>query len=212
MGDATLNFDDEARKLFRKLGIDPSVRTSLYAPLDVIWKSEGSSAAIYVGNQTAARDAQLLKNHGITHIVNCTDNMPQYHEHDPAFTYSRFNISFWPSRATDAQLLEFVHTCFDFVDAALKTGGSVLVHCLAGAHRAGTTGCLLLMYKGGIGVRESIWAAKAARPIIDPIGRLPELLRRYESARAAQAQPTTATAAAPSDAQGVGTAVSSSVC
>ena len=30
----------------------------------------------------------------------------------------------------------------------------MLVHCLAGAHRAGTTGCLLLMHKSGLGAEQ----------------------------------------------------------
>ena len=35
---------------------------------------------------------------GVTHVVNCTDNMPQFHEKDtkePKITYLRFPTSFW---------------------------------------------------------------------------------------------------------------------
>ena len=46
----------------------------------------------------------------------------------------------------------------------------MLVHCLAGAHRAGTTGCMLLMYKAGMPPGEAIKSAKKLRPVIDPIG------------------------------------------
>lgn len=35
---------------------------------------------------------------------------------------------------------------FDFIDNAIANGGSVLIHCLAGAHRAGTTGCACLVH------------------------------------------------------------------
>ena len=35
--------------------------------------------------------------------------------------------------------------------AAWRGGGTnVIVHCLAGAHRAGTTGCILLMHFAGL--------------------------------------------------------------
>ena len=35
---------------------------------------------------------------------------------------------------------------FDFVDSKLGAGESVLIHCLAGAHRAGTAGTACLMH------------------------------------------------------------------
>ena len=118
--------------------------------------------------------------------------------------------------------MAFVQQLFDFVEGALAAGSSVLIHCLAGAHRAGTTGCLLLMHKTGLGadqVRTSrclrhfgtlhmtamlgphdlpttsltyfvTWRAdqatrmaQAARPVINPIGGLPKLLRTFETDR-----------------------------
>ena len=75
-----------------------------------------------------------------------------------------------------------VRPLLDFVDSAVVSGASVLVHCLAGAHRAGTTGCLLLMYKADMDKRTAIASAKKLRPAIDPIGSLPEFLERYERA------------------------------
>mmetsp|Transcript_39972 Transcript_39972/g.110045 ORF Transcript_39972/g.110045 Transcript_39972/m.110045 type:complete len:102 (+) Transcript_39972:2-307(+) len=79
----------------------------------------------------------------------------------------------------------FLRTLFEFVDDALVQGGSVLIHCLAGAHRAGTTGILLLMHESRLGKTEATKAAKAARPVINPIGGLPHLLTMYESVREA---------------------------
>ena len=73
------------------------------------------------------------------------------------------------------------------MDDAIASGGSVLVHCLAGAHRAGTTGCLLLMHEASMDMRTAITSAKKLRPAIDPIGGLPELLARFEKARKKEA-------------------------
>ena len=50
------------------------------------------------------------------------------------------------ARSTPESILDFLKPFFDFVDKAVDSGGSVLVHCVAGAHRAGTAGCLLLMH------------------------------------------------------------------
>ena len=59
------------------------------------------------------------------------------------------------------------------------------MHCLAGAHRAGTTGCLLLMHKEGLSAADAVKAAKQLRPVINPIGSLPTLLRVFEGRSAA---------------------------
>lgn len=197
------DFDEEARKLFKSLGLDPSGNSGGfgYNPLDPIYKDPTTGGAVYVGNQTAASNRTLLDSHKITHVVNCTDNMVNYHESGtsgamaghgdgpdrPPLTYYRFNISYWQRYVdgSDESVLAFVRPVFEFVDSAVAAGGAVLVHCLAGAHRAGTTGCLLLMYKAEMDVRTAISSAKKLRPAIDPIGSLPELLKRYERARKA---------------------------
>lgn len=57
-----------------------------------------------------------------------------------------------------------------------------MVHCLAGAHRAGTTGCACLIFFGNMDVSTAISTAKKLRPIIDPIGQLPEFLRKLKAA------------------------------
>jgi protein-tyrosine phosphatase len=65
---------------------------------------------------------------------------------------------------------------------AIRHGGNVLVHCLAGAHRAGTTGCACLIYFANMDVSNAIYTAKKLRPIIDPIGQLPEFLKKLKAA------------------------------
>jgi hypothetical protein len=55
-----------------------------------------------------------------------------------------------PLNVTATDMNAFVNPLFDFIDAALAAGGSVLIHCLAGAHRAGTTGITCLMHYTGL--------------------------------------------------------------
>ena len=190
-----------------------SIRVSKYNDMDPIWKDKRTGGTIYVGNEVAARGpADTLHKAGITHVVNCTDDMPNFcevpetfHPHPKAgqtrVKYLRFNVAHWCSAgvsraefpATDAEMAAFFRKLFDFVDAALAAGGSVLVHCLAGAHRAGTTGCLLLMHKHGWGAKDAVAAAKQLRPVINPIGSLPGLLKMYEMMRTHVHKPTAST-------------------
>ena len=81
-----------------------------------------------------------------------------------------------------ASVYLFTDPLWAFIDSALDKGSSVLVHCLAGAHRAGTTGCACLMHYGKMKHKDAIKSAKQLRPIIDPIGQLPQFLMLLEAA------------------------------
>lgn len=53
---------------------------------------------------------------------------------------------------------------------------------MAGAHRAGTTGVACLIHYAKLEVEQAIVIAKRCRPIIDPIGQLPEFLIKLKKA------------------------------
>ena len=99
--------------------------------------------------------------------------------------YYTFPISsYWNQiNATHASVHAFADPMFSFIEEHISTGGNVLVHCLAGAHRAGTTGCAVLMHFAGMDRVQATKTAKALRPIIDPIGQLPVFLERLELAQ-----------------------------
>jgi len=69
---------------------------------------------------------------------------------------------------------------FQFIQDALDRNESVLIHCLAGAHRAGSTGIAVLMYFLDLDLAKAVFLAKLCRPIIDPIGSLPKILMLLE--------------------------------
>ena len=184
--DLMMDFDREARRLHAALGLDGrSSRT--YNDMDKIWVDQKTGGAIWVGNEVAAKGPlEEFEEQNIDAVVNCTDDMPNYLE-GAGPIYYRFNVAYHSQHSADpSSLATFVGKLFVFVDAALAAGRSVLVHCLAGAHRAGTTGVLLLMYKEGLSAEAAVAAAQARRPIINPIGQLPLLLRRYEALREEQ--------------------------
>lgn len=182
----TLDFDEEGRKLYASLNIDFSqVKSGPYNSLDPIWKHPTTGGTIYVGNQTAASSLDVLRAHNIISVVNCTSGpsqLPNYH--DGKMNYYIFPVTYWSQHATETNesILAFSDPLFQFIDRALLQGGSVLVHCLAGAHRAGTTGCACLIHYAGLGASDAIAVAKRCRRIIDPIGMLPEFLTRLHRA------------------------------
>lgn len=191
------DYDEEARKLFRELNLQPVGARSRYSNLDAIWKDPNTShqASVYVGNYQAASDRRTLQERGIGAIVNCQDTTSKnYFEDDASIHYYRFTVSRLAimasrgSRGWKADDLPPITTleggfqaAFDFVQSHLDQGTSVLIHCLAGAHRAGTMGTAWLMYKTHKGVDESLVLAKACRPIINPFGTLIGLLHLLEA-------------------------------
>eukprot|EP00929_Paragymnodinium_shiwhaense_P070739 TRINITY_DN35864_c0_g1_i1.p1 TRINITY_DN35864_c0_g1~~TRINITY_DN35864_c0_g1_i1.p1 ORF type:complete len:306 (+),score=24.52 TRINITY_DN35864_c0_g1_i1:161-1078(+) len=177
-----LDFDEEARKLWARLNLDPSqVSSGPFNALDPIWRHPKTGATIYIGNQMAASSLELLQKHQVTHVVNCTDSMPLYHEASGRIRYFRFDITSHYRRVrTDEEAVAFVQPVLDWISKALASGHNVMAHCLAGAHRAGTTGVLCLMYFAGLSARDAVPTAKRCRPIIDPIGQFPDLIAKVE--------------------------------
>ena len=103
---------------------------------------------------------------------------------NPKFEYLSFQIgTFRSSNASSspANAIAYFKTYFDFVDKHLASGHNVMVHCLAGAHRAGTAGIAYLMHACKLDRVKATAMAQAARPIINPIYDFKTLLSVLES-------------------------------
>ena len=103
---------------------------------------------------------------------------------NPKFEYLPFQIGKFRSSdasSSGAKAVSYFKNYFDFVDKNLSSGHNVMVHCLAGAHRAGTAGIAYLMHACKLNRIKATAMAKAARPIIDPIYDFKELLKVLES-------------------------------
>eukprot|EP00658_Telonema_sp_P-2_P077164 TRINITY_DN6918_c0_g1_i2.p1 TRINITY_DN6918_c0_g1~~TRINITY_DN6918_c0_g1_i2.p1 ORF type:complete len:158 (+),score=31.35 TRINITY_DN6918_c0_g1_i2:218-691(+) len=135
-----------------------------YNHLDPLLRHPETGAVMFVGSQSAASSKEVLMEHGITHVVNCTADMPLYFEGELA--YLRFNITQHYSKVRDPNsAVRFVQPLFDFVGEALSNG------------------ILCLMQFGGLGLEDAIQQAKDSRRCINPIGGFPQLLRHYEKGR-----------------------------
>lgn len=159
-----------------------NIRT--YNDLDCIHIHPVSKAKVYIGNLVAAQTLKILEPKGITRVVNCQDPTTEnYHERNGRFRYYRFPISHWwkePNMDKAEKVLELFAKPFIWIDQQLEQGHSVLIHCLAGAHRAGSTGVGYYMYVNRLGFDTALTRVKSIRPIVDPFGPLEELLRRLE--------------------------------
>jgi len=105
---------------------------------------------------------------------------------DKTISYYRFDIYKYYSALdlrTHKGVLNFFAPMLRWVDEAVAEGKGVLIHCLAGAHRAGTSGTAYVMHATGLDHRSAIKACKTVRNVVDPIGDLSDLLRQLERAK-----------------------------
>ena len=104
---------------------------------------------------------KILDAHGIRHVVNCQGvDSENYHEENSEFNYLRFPIGDCLSSPfkmkSSTGVLRYFNVFLDFVEKVMVEGKNVLIHCVAGAHRAGTSGCAWLMYAHNLGVNDAI--------------------------------------------------------
>eukprot|EP01047_Picozoa_sp_COSAG01_P033037 COSAG01_NODE_2414_length_7740_cov_10.011386_2_plen_234_part_00 len=201
------DYEEAGRQLLARLNLSSSdtEHSTPHRHLDAVWADPVTSAKVFIGDQTAARSEEILRRHGITHIINCQDvSAPNFHEGNAHFHYYRFPVAHWFKFPMDSptETLAYFRGPHGFIEGALGGGGSVLVHCLAGAHRAGTTGVSWLMHAAEVDQATATSMAKALRPVVNPFGHLLTILAKLEEALAARrADPTLSAAAAAAAAQ-----------
>jgi len=68
-----IDFDAEGRALWEKLNLDPSNKGGKeLSPIDPIYKHPVGGGTIYVGGAKAAKNLKILRDLGISSVVNCT--------------------------------------------------------------------------------------------------------------------------------------------
>jgi atypical dual specificity phosphatase len=95
---------------------------------------------LYLGNRAHAQDHGVLVATGITHIVNCAGELPNYHE--GRFVYHSMGMS-----DPDPDVLERIGPACAFIDEG-RASGKVLVHCFAAVSRSPSTILAYLLHQG----------------------------------------------------------------
>ena len=136
MSTSNHDYNLEAALLWERLGINPEVDSrGDYSILDALYRSP-QGGAVWCGGERAARDRRLLRERGIVAVVNCTRDIPNYHSTE--IKYFNFDVAAWKRQCgikDEVKLANFLHQVLEFINRVISTGGSVLIHCLAGAHR-----------------------------------------------------------------------------
>jgi hypothetical protein len=87
---------------------------------------------LWLGSSSAASNAEWLRARGITHVLNAAREVPSFFPN--SIEYLRLELADSSDEARKMQLA--LPGACDFIDAALRGGGGVLVHCQLGKSRS----------------------------------------------------------------------------
>ncbi|CUG82951.1 dual specificity protein phosphatase, putative [Bodo saltans] len=126
---------------------------------------------LYVGSYHPAASRSVLDAQGITHICCCINVSPRFPD---AYSY----LVLPADDNSEYDISPFFATSFQFINAALSSGGRVLVHCGAGISRAPTITASYMIQKLGIGTDEALRMIKSIRSCASPNKGFVEHLRK----------------------------------
>ena len=129
---------------------------------------------IYLGDHIAASNKFILQRHGITHILQVASGM--YPKFPGKFVYKTVNID----DISSANLKQHFIACHRFIDAAISSGGTVLVHCWAGVSRSATIVITYLMQKHNASMQQCTDHVRAQRWFINPNPGFKKQMKLYE--------------------------------
>jgi len=137
---------------------------------------------VFVGSKADAKDRDLLKRLGISHILNCTpsrkldpeNGCPNYFAKEQDFKYLR--VSLFDN--VGEYILAHLPSAFRFIDEASHYGG-VLIHCHKGVSRSASIAIAYLMKKNQLSADESLAFVKSVRPIVSPNAAFVSQLHAY---------------------------------
>jgi protein-tyrosine phosphatase len=139
-------------------------RTQFYPEINKITEN------IFLGNQDAARDKDLLKELNITHVLCCASFIDQFHPNH--FTYKSLELDDDPK----ANIQKYFKECIEYINS----GEKVFVHCHAGISRSASIVIAYLMWKEKLSFSEAKEFVKSRRPAIYPNSGFEMQLSKFE--------------------------------
>lgn len=123
--------------------------------------AEYGSAKLVIGNSRAAADRALFETHGFGLVVNCTPDLPFLDGFENAAL--RVPVLDIGELRDIMALYSMLPGVLPRIDATIKAGRSVLVHCHAGRQRSAAVIAAYLMVRDGMDRDAAIAAVRAKR-------------------------------------------------
>ncbi|TYH31553.1 hypothetical protein ES288_A01G181900v1 [Gossypium darwinii] len=140
---------------------------------------------IYLGSDAVAKNRELLRKNGITHVLNCVGFVcPEYFKHDLVYK------TLWLQDSPSEDITSVLYDVFDYFEDVQEQGGKVLVHCCQGVSRSSSLVIAYLMWREGQSFEDAFQYVKAARGVTNPnTGFAFQLLQCQKRVHAVPASP-----------------------
>jgi hypothetical protein len=115
---------------------------------------------LHLGDRHAAADLGLLRSLGVTHIVNCAKEQPNFHPSEFHYYNCHLRDNRWAQIDFEGPLT--------FIEGALAQGGVVFVHCMLGKSRSASIVVAYLMRAYGFTLEEAFAKVQELRPCAKP--------------------------------------------
>ncbi|KAG6654905.1 hypothetical protein CIPAW_05G178100 [Carya illinoinensis] len=140
---------------------------------------------IYLGSDAVAKNREVLRQNGITHVLNCVGFVsPEYFKSDLEYK------TLWLQDSPSEDITSILYDVFDYFEDVREQGGRVLVHCCQGVSRSTSLVIAYLMWREGQSFEDAFQYVKAARGVTNPnMGFACQLLQCQKRVHAVPASP-----------------------
>ncbi|CAN1152209.1 Protein-tyrosine-phosphatase MKP1 [Linum perenne] len=140
---------------------------------------------IYLGSDAVAKNREILRQNGITHVLNCVGFVsPEYFKNDLVYK------TLWLQDSPSEDITSILYDVFDYFEDVREQGGKVLVHCCQGVSRSNSLVIAYLMWREGQSFEDAFQYVKAARGVTNPnMGFACQLLQCQKRVHAVPASP-----------------------
>ncbi|EPS71840.1 hypothetical protein M569_02917, partial [Genlisea aurea] len=141
---------------------------------------------IYLGCNAVAKDREILRSNGITHVLNCVGHyFPDYFKEELVYR------TLWLQDCPSEDISCILYDVFDYFEEVCEQGGRVLVHCCRGVSRSTSLVIAYLMWKQGMSFTDAFQHVRAAREVADPnVGFACQLMQCQKRIHALPPSPT----------------------
>nr|GMD16627.1 protein-tyrosine-phosphatase MKP1-like [Ipomoea batatas] len=141
---------------------------------------------IYLGSETIAKDREILRHNGITHVLNCVGFIcPEYFKGDLVYK------TLWLRDSPTEDITSILYDVFDYFEDVREQGGRVFVHCCQGVSRSTSLVIAYLMWKKEQSFEDAFQHVKATRGVTNPnMGFACQLLQCQKRVHALPVSPT----------------------
>lgn len=132
-------------------------------------KADQVDANLFIGNEEAANNLEWLNSSGITHVINCAKEIPNFY--DGTLRYLRLDLGDGQSEInTEDDLHRVAEGSYRYISSVLRRDPKIkiLVHCRAGISRSASIVVYYLMRKMGLSYDQALKYLRDRRPIVSP--------------------------------------------